>query len=520
MLCIVYQLGLMGYGQAYHLQKELLRQRANNEIADVLLLLEHPPTITIGQSGKLENILASRAQLAKEGVSLFFIDRGGDVTYHGPGQLVAYPIIDLRGRGKDLHQYVHDLEEIIIRTLSDFGINACRDKNHAGVWVKDEEIAAIGLRVKRWITMHGLALNVNTNLEHFALINPCGFSDRKATSMARLLCQDISMEAVTERLLAHFSQVFDAHLEWGSDTLEELSARRRLPFWLGQKPADPEITSTMERLLHGLSLHTICESAHCPNIGECFSQKTATFLILGDICTRHCAFCAVKRGHPLPVDEREPQHLLEATEKLDLGYIVITSVTRDDLLDGGASHFVKVIDMLHQNRDDAIVEVLIPDFGGSVEALKAVVDAHPEVVNHNIETVPRLYPEVRPEADYSRSLELLSMVKNLNPDIVTKSGLMLGLGETKEEVVKVMEDLRGVNCDLLTIGQYLQPSSEHHPVARFISPEEFSQYRDIGRDMGFVEVASAPLTRSSFKASELYAKVKDNAYSIGSSSFV
>ena len=520
MLCIVYRLGLMGYSQAYNLQKELLRQRANNEIADVLLLLEHPPTITIGQSGKLENVLASQAQLAKEGISLFFIDRGGDVTYHGPGQLVAYPIIDVSKQGGDFHQYVHDLEDVIIRTLSDFGINACRDKNHAGVWVKGEEIAAIGLRIKRWITTHGLAINVNTNLEHFALINPCGFTDRKATSMAKLLCQDIPMALVTDRLLVHFSQVFDAYLEWGSDILEEPFMKGRLPFWFSQKPADPEIMSTMERLLHRLSLHTICESSLCPNIGGCFSQKTATFLILGDVCTRHCAFCAVKKGRPHPVDKEEPQHLLEAVEKLDLGYIVITSVTNDDLVDGGASQFVKAINILHQNRDDALVEVLVPDFGGSAEAIKAVVDAHPEVVNHNLETVPRLYPAVRPEADYNRSLALLSMAKKLNPNLVTKSGLILGLGETKEEVVKVMEDLRGVNCDLLTIGQYLQPSPEHHPVVRFISPEEFSQYRDIGRDMGFVEVASAPLVRSSFKAAELYAKVKGNAYSLGSSSFV
>ena len=296
--------------------------------------------------------------------------------------------------------------------------------------------------------------------------------------------------------------------------------KRRLPPWFKQKPADPRAMVPMEKLLDELGLHTICESALCPNAAECFSRKTAAFLILGDVCTRHCSFCAVKKGQPIPVDKREPQHLLEAVEKLDLGYIVITSVTRDDLFDGGASHFVKVIDMLHQNRDDAIVEVLIPDFGGSVEALKAVVGAHPEVVNHNLETVPRLYPAVRQEADYSRSLAFLSMAKKLNPDIVTKSGLMLGLGETKDEVVKVMEDLREADCDLLTIGQYLQPSPEHHPVVRFISPEEFSQYRDIGRDMGFVEVASTPLARSSFKAAELYAKVKGDAYSLGSSSFV
>ena len=293
----------------------------------------------------------------------------------------------------------------------------------------------------------------------------------------------------------------------------------RLPFWFNQKPTDPEIILTMERLLDGLHLHTICESAHCPNIGECFSRKTATFLILGDVCTRHCTFCAVDKGHPLPVDEAEPQHLLEAAETLNLSYIVITSVTRDDLVDGGASQFVKVINLLHENRDGAMVEVLIPDFRGSAEALKAVVAARPEVVNHNVETVPRLYPKVRPGADYSRSLELLLMVKKLNPEIVTKSGLMLGLGETKEEVVEVMTDLREANCNLLTIGQYLQPSPQHHPVVRFISPEEFAEYRDRGKDMGFIEVASAPLVRSSFKAAKLYAKVKGDAHSLDSSSF-
>jgi len=293
----------------------------------------------------------------------------------------------------------------------------------------------------------------------------------------------------------------------------------RLPFWFNQKPVDPKTMLTMERLLDGLHLHTICESAHCPNIGECFSRKTATFLILGDVCTRDCTFCVVEKGHPLPVDEAEPQHLLEAAEKLNLSYIVITSVTRDDLVDGGASQFVKVINLLHENRDGAVVEVLIPDFRGSAEALKAVVEARPEVVNHNVETVPRLYPKVRPGADYSRSLELLFMVKKLNPEIITKSGLMLGLGETKEEVVRVMTDLREANCNLLTIGQYLQPSPQHHPVVRFISPEEFAEYRDRGKDMGFIKVASAPLVRSSFKAAELYAKVKGDAHSLDSSYF-
>jgi lipoic acid synthetase len=284
--------------------------------------------------------------------------------------------------------------------------------------------------------------------------------------------------------------------------------KARLPPWFKQKLPDPMIMSSMKGLLEAQSLHTICESARCPNIGNCFSHGTATFLILGNVCTRRCTFCAVKKGHPSPVDDEEPRHLLEAVEKLDLSYIVITSVTRDDLADGGASQFAKTIRILHENRKNVIVEVLTPDFRGSVPALKIVVEARPEVFNHNIETVPRLYPEVRPGADYSRSLELLLMVKKLDPEIVTKSGLMLGLGETKAEVVAVMSDLREADCDLLTIGQYLQPSPEHHTVVRFISPEEFAEYESTGKEMGFAQVASAPLVRSSFRAAELYAKAK------------
>jgi len=228
MLCIVYHLGLIAYSEAYHLQRQLLCQRVNNEIEDTLLLLEHPPTITIGKSGKLGNVLASQAQLAEAGVSLFFVDRGGDVTYHGPGQLVAYPIIDLRQRGRDAHQYVRDLEEVIIRTLNDFSIGACRDRGHAGVWVRGKEIAAIGLRVSKWVSMHGFALNVNIDLEQFSLINPCGFSDRKATSISALLSQGVSMETATEKLLAHFSEVFNAQMEQGSDILAGATYERKV----------------------------------------------------------------------------------------------------------------------------------------------------------------------------------------------------------------------------------------------------------------------------------------------------
>jgi lipoic acid synthetase len=283
----------------------------------------------------------------------------------------------------------------------------------------------------------------------------------------------------------------------------------RLPNWFKQKSPDPQLMLSMSRLLVGLGLHTICQSAHCPNIGSCFSRKTATFLILGNVCTRNCAFCAVKKGIPNPLDENEPQRLLEAVERLNLSYVVITSVTRDDLADGGAAHFSQVINLIHRSRNTT-VEVLVPDFLGSSEAIRIIISANPEVINHNMETVPRLYPQVRLGADYNRSVVLLEEVKRINSGIVTKSGLMLGLGETREEVIQVMADLREAGVDLLTIGQYLQPSPRHHPVVSFVPPKEFAEYEELGREMGFAGVASAPLVRSSFKASELYNKVREN----------
>jgi lipoic acid synthetase len=232
-------------------------------------------------------------------------------------------------------------------------------------------------------------------------------------------------------------------------------------------------------------------------------------LILGDICTRNCRFCATEKGYPLLVDKEEPEHLLEAVEALGLRYVVITSVTRDDLPDGGAAHFAITVNLLREKRSGIMVEVLVPDFLGSIEALRAVVAASPSVLNHNVETVPRLYPIVRSRADYRRSIRLLGTVKELDPGMVTKSGLMLGLGETKDEVVAVMKDLREARCDLLTLGQYLPPSPQHYPLARYVSPEEFAEFKTEGRILGFAEVASAPLVRSSFRAAEFYTKAKN-----------
>lgn len=216
MLCLLCQLGQIDYWEAYNIQKRLWSRKIENGAADAVLLLEHPPTFTIGKSGKLENLLRTKEELEEEGIPLFFSDRGGDITYHGPGQLVVYPIIDLRSRGKDIHRYINDLEEVLIRTLADFSIEARRDAKHVGVWVDDEKIAAIGVRIKRWITMHGFAINVNPNLEHFSYINPCGIVDKGVTSIAKVLSQDVPMEVVIKGVVSHFAEVFDSHIEWES----------------------------------------------------------------------------------------------------------------------------------------------------------------------------------------------------------------------------------------------------------------------------------------------------------------
>ena len=282
----------------------------------------------------------------------------------------------------------------------------------------------------------------------------------------------------------------------------------RLPPWLRQRAPDPLLLDKMKASFDELSLHTVCEEAHCPNQGGCFSEGAAAFLIMGDICTRNCHFCAIGKGKPLPVDSDEPGNVAQATSKLNLKHVVITSVTRDDLPDGGARHFARTTDSIRQVNPKTTVEVLVPDFLGSPEALEVLVDSSPEVINHNVETVPRLYSEVRPQAEYHRSLELLRMVKSLDKRIVTKSGMMLGLGEQYDEVIRVMQDLREAGCDALTLGQYLCPSEQHRPVSRYIPPEEFEEYQRIAEKLGFGAVASGCFVRSSFNAREMYENVR------------
>lgn len=274
------------------------------------------------------------------------------------------------------------------------------------------------------------------------------------------------------------------------------------PDWLKVSYRKSGYTQEVERLLSELGLNTVCEQANCPNMGECFSKRRATFMILGNTCTRKCTFCNVAKGSPMDVDEKEPEHIARAVEAMEARLVVITSVTRDDLPDGGAGHFAKVIEAIHGLNRGIVVEVLIPDFQGSMEALKTVMDAKPQIINHNLETVPNLYEGVRPQAIYTRSLELLRRVKEYDSGIYTKSGIMLGLGETEEQVVSLLKDLKGVGCDFITIGQYLRPSPQHHPVVEYVPPEVFDRLGEIARAMGFSYVASAPLVRSSYNAEE------------------
>lgn len=273
------------------------------------------------------------------------------------------------------------------------------------------------------------------------------------------------------------------------------------PEWLKIPAPDEKSLYEMQDLIKGMTLHTVCEEALCPNVGECFKSRTATFLLMGDVCTRNCNFCAVRHGNPLPLDPDEPRHIAEACKALGLKYVVLTCVTRDDLADGGASHMALVVKEVKKLNPGAKVELLTSDLAGSRDALKNLLEAPLDVLAHNVETVPSLYPAVRPQANYERSLAVIEMAKTIAPKVLTKSGIMVGLGETYEEVIKVMSDLISVGCDILTIGQYLQPSPSHLPVKEFVPPKQYQMYEQKGLELGFKYVVAGPLVRSSYRAS-------------------
>ncbi len=293
------------------------------------------------------------------------------------------------------------------------------------------------------------------------------------------------------------------------EPIAENKQRQPKPAWLRVKaPVSPAYNET-KKLMRDLKLHTVCEEAACPNIGECWAQKHATMMILGDICTRACAFCNVKTGKPGAVDVEEPAHVAEAVKSLGLKHVVITSVDRDDLDDGGAAHWVEVIQAVRAANPNTTIEVLTPDFRKKLGCVDLVAEARPDVYNHNLETVPRLYRKIRASARYYTSLRLLERVKEIVPNMFTKSGVMVGLGETKEEVLQVMDDMRAANVDFLTIGQYLQPTTRHAAVERFVTPDEFAEYERIARAKGFLMVSATPLTRSSYHADADFERLRE-----------
>jgi lipoic acid synthetase len=276
--------------------------------------------------------------------------------------------------------------------------------------------------------------------------------------------------------------------------------RRRHPDWIRVKIPSGETYHSIKKLMRSKSLHTVCEEARCPNIGECWGAGTATFLIMGDICTRSCGFCDIKTGRPLPLDFAEPQRVAEAVRNMDLKHVVITSVNRDERQDGGAPIFAGCIEKIREVQPGCSIEVLIPDFKGDIDALKIVMDARPEILNHNVETVPRLFKKVQPQDKYEWAMNTLTNAKQLDSEVLTKSGIMVGLGETFDEVTAVMADLRQCGVDILTIGQYLQPSKKHLPLERYYHPDEFARFKEIGEAMGFRWVESGPFVRSSYHA--------------------
>ncbi|MBN1781587.1 lipoyl synthase [bacterium] len=284
--------------------------------------------------------------------------------------------------------------------------------------------------------------------------------------------------------------------------------RKRLPDWLRRRLSHTEQVHYVKSLLHRKGLNTVCQSASCPNISSCFERSTATFMILGNVCSRHCRFCGVRQGMPQPVDPGEPARIAEAVIELGLRHVVITSVTRDDLPDGGAAHFADTVSAIRETGSGLTIELLIPDFKGDLRALNRVLETDIQVLNHNVETVPQLYPAVRPEACFQRSLQVLIQAKKSRPELITKSGLMLGLGESEDEVTDVFRALRNSDCDVLTLGQYLAPGLDKYPVREFLHPSIFAHYQDMAEAMGFPAVKAGPFVRSSFEADALIRKVR------------
>jgi len=562
-------LGRVAYRDALGLQRALFANRQH----EYLLLLEHPDVVTTSRRTPAEHLLVDVESLGAEMVEA---DRGGDVTYHGPGQLVAYPIVEVPGRRgggmADTAAYVASLEQVLIETLGDLGVHSGRLKGCTGVWVEPEtdrprKIAAIGVRIARGRSMHGVALNVDPDLGWFERIVPCGIADKGVTSLAALGV-DVSMSEVvdvfTERAVATFAphgsvdcagvgfrtrpgdlapftrgegvgtpvgrsgvghgseqpalalsgqalsgqfseqadgtsvRLLGRLAQAGATDHDPVRLRARKPPWMRAKfdpgPEYRRVRSTMREL----RLVTVCEEAGCPNISECWNDGTATFMILGDRCTRACGFCLIDTRHPEAPDPEEAARVAEAVESMGLRHAVVTMVARDDLQDGGASAVADVVAAIRERAPQCRVETLVSDFKGCEESLNKVFDAQPDVFNHNIETVARLQRAVRPSAGYARSLSVLARAKAAG--LTAKSSIIVGMGESDSEIRQTLTDLAAVDVDIVTIGQYLRPTSHHLPVAQWWEPERFKEWKSFGESVGIGHVESSPLTRSSYHA--------------------
>ena len=532
-------LGKLPYSEAYDLQLGLHRSVSQEDSKDdYLLLLEHNNVITSGRSSKENNLLVSKGQLHELGIEYFETDRGGDITYHGDGQLIGYPIIRLSDPKKVI-PFVRNLENVIIDSLRKFKIDSFTKEDDTGVWTAKGKIASVGIKVSKWTTYHGFSLNIFDSLDGYQLINPCGNQSEQITSIHQFN-PDISFEEVASEISDNFVKVFgyaNTDRQFSQFTPRQLKRTKefnidqmvkdgvfkinqnKIPVTVrGVLPSEPKRPEWMKvkanlgsdyvslkNLLSEKKLNTVCEEASCPNIYECWSMGTATFMIMGDVCTRACGFCDVKTGRPGELDLGEPHRVAESVQAMNLTHAVITSVNRDDLEDGGSMFFADTIRAVKDKNSHCDVEVLVPDFKGLRSAIQNIIDASPEVFNHNLETVPRLQREIRTAASYGRSLSLLEYVKKQGFMGKTKTGLIVGMGETKEEVISVLKDLSKIEVDIVTIGQYLRPTAKHRPIDRYATIEEFEDYKIIGESYGIPHVESGPLVRSSYHAKDSFA---------------
>ena len=507
-------LGRVAYREALALQEGLFAHGVDQH----LLLCEHPHVFTHGAGADLESNL--RCDPFSVGAELVEVQRGGDITYHGPGQLVGYPILSLEPKHgdsgpADTRAYISALEQSLIDALVELGLaHVGRMGEFPGVWVepagtRPRKIAAIGVRVGNGSTqrrtMHGFALNVSTDLTYMREhIVPCGISEYAVTSLREEGIEASMREVadvVARNISARFaSTITRADVAWDYEPDGSgLSMSARKPEWIRPKVNHTAQVLATKRTLRDLDLVTVCEEAGCPNLSECWSDGTATFMVLGDRCTRSCGFCLIDTRKPLDPDAHEPRRIAEAVERMGLDFAVLTMVARDDLNDGGMAHVAECVRAIRERTPGVLVETLVSDAKGT-SALEVLFSERPDVFNHNVETVARLQRTVRPSAGYARSLAVLARGKERG--LTTKSGFMVGLGETDDEVGELLCDLASVGIDIVTIGQYLRPSSSHLPVVRYVEPAQFAHYKEIGESLGIAHVESGPLTRSSYHAKE------------------